>query len=81
MAVNWDFRPFAIAGFAGVTPKDTRVAAVTVRLVDPEIPLKLAVMVVEPGPAVVAKPLAPGRLLIDATLAAEEFQVTALVKS
>jgi hypothetical protein len=36
---------------------------------------------VEPGPCVVAKPFDPDVLLIDATPATEELQVTELVKS
>jgi hypothetical protein len=71
----------AILGFAGVTPKDTSVAAVTVKFVDPDIPARVAVMVVEPGLSVVADPFEPGVLLTDATLATEEFHVTELVRS
>jgi hypothetical protein len=68
-------------GFAGVTPRDTRVAAVTVKFVDPDIPPRVAVIVVEPGLSVAANPFDPGKLLTDATLATEELHVTELVRS
>ena len=64
-----------------MTPKDTRLAAVTVKFVDPDIPPRLAVTVLEPGAVVVAIPFEPGALLTDATLVSEELQVTELVKS
>ena len=68
-------------GFGGVTPKDTRVAAVTVKFVDPDIPLKVALIVVEPGLNVAANPFDPGELPTDATLATEELHVTEFVRS
>jgi hypothetical protein len=69
-------------GFGGVTPKDTRVAAVTVKLVDPDIPPSVALIVVEPGLSVAANPLFDaGVLPTDATPAAEELHVTKLVTS
>ena len=46
-------------GFAAVTPSDTRVAAVTVRFVDPDVAPSIAVIVVEPGVTVVANPFDP----------------------
>ena len=67
--------------FAGVTPRDTRVAAVTVKFVVPEIAPSVAVIAVAPGLAVAAKPFEPGALLTDATPVAEELQVTELVRS
>jgi len=71
----------AMLGFAGVTPRDTRVAAVTVKFVDPDIPPRVAVIVVEPGLTVVVNPFDPGRLLTDATPATEELHATELVRS
>jgi hypothetical protein len=71
----------AMLGLTGVTPRDTRLAAVTVKLVDPDIPLNVAVIVVDPGLNVVAKPFDPGMLLTDAMPATEELHVTELVRS
>jgi hypothetical protein len=79
--VNWDFRPLAMLGFTGVTPRDTRLAAVTVNLVDPDTPAKVAVIVVEPGLNVEAKPFDPDALLTDATPITEELHVTEFVRS
>ena len=64
-------------GFAGVTSIDTRVAEVTVRVVDEVTPPRVAVIIVEPALAVVSIPFEPGVLLIVATAVAEELQVTA----
>jgi hypothetical protein len=71
----------AMLGFAGVTPNEVRVAAVTLRFVDPDIPPRVAVIVVEPGAKALAIPFEPGVLLTDATLPAEVFHVTELVRS
>ena len=68
-------------GFAGVTPKDTRVAAVTVKFVVPDIAPTVALITVMPGLAVAATPFEPGALLTDATPVAEELQVTEPVRS
>lgn len=62
----------ARVGFAGVTPMDTRAAAVTVRLVVPDTPLEVAVMVAEPAASAVATPV----LATVATLVDDELQVT-----
>lgn len=51
--------------------------SVVVPLTEPEV----AVMVVLPNPVLVAKPLLPAVLLIEDTLAAEEFQVTESVRN
>ena len=67
--------PTAIDGLAGVTAIEVRVAAVTVRIVEPVIDPDVAVMVVAPGATLEARP----ELLMVDTLAAEEFQVTELV--
>ena len=59
-------------GLAGVTDMEDKVAAVTVRVVVPDLPLKVAVMVAEPVALDVARPL----LLIVATDAGNELQAT-----
>jgi hypothetical protein len=59
-----------------VTAMDTSVAGVTVSVVDPDILPDVAVIVVEPAVAEVASPLEPAALLIVATDAADELQVT-----
>ena len=66
---------------AGVTARDTSVAGVTVRVVEPEMFPDVAVIVVEPEAAEVARPLEPAALLIAATPVLEELQVTAAVRS
>jgi len=71
----------AMVGFAGVTPIDTRLAEVTVRVVDADTPPSVAVIVVEPGVAVATVPLKPGILEIDAMDVTVEFQVTEAVRS
>ena len=60
---------------AGVTAIEVRVAAVTVRDVEPLIDPDVAVMVVVPAAILVARP----ELLMVATPAAEELQVIELV--
>jgi hypothetical protein len=68
-------------GFGGVTAIDTSVAAVTVRVVDPDAVPRVAVIVVEPGPTAVPRPILPAVLLIDPTLGDEEVQTTDPVRS
>ena len=68
-------------GLVGVIAIDTRDAAVTVRVVEPERLPETAVIVVEPMPDEVANPLDPVVLLIDATPVLEELQVTCAVRS
>lgn len=72
--------PKAMLGLAGVTVIDTSVAAVTVRVVDPDVPPNVAVMVVVPADADVARPLEPDALLMVETPAVDEFQVTDVVR-
>jgi hypothetical protein len=60
---------------------DTSVAAVTVSVVDPDVLPNVAVIVVEPADADVASPLELAALLMAATPAADEFQVTDAVRS
>jgi hypothetical protein len=73
--------PLAIDEPTGVTWMEESVAAVTVSPVDPETPPKVAVMVVDPTPAPVARPCKPAALEIVATEVADEVQVTWLVRS
>src|SRR6266700_2738134 len=68
-------------GFVGVTAIEERVAFVTVSVVFPETSPSVAVIVVVPAATDVAKPCEPPALLIVATPAAEELQVTWVVRS
>jgi len=81
VAVNCRVVPFAILGVVGVTVIVDRIAAVTVSVVLPETPPKVAVIVVVPAATDVAKPCEPPALLIVATPAAEELQATWVVRS
>ena len=67
-------------GLAGVTERDTRVAGVTVRLAAPEIVPDVAVIVVEPVPTDVARPLKPAALLMVETPVLAELQVADAVR-
>ncbi len=67
-------------GLVGVTEMDTSVAPVMVKVVEPNIPPDAAVMVVEPVPTDVDRPLEPAVLLIVATDADVELHVTDPVK-
>jgi hypothetical protein len=78
--VNCWVVPKAMLGLAGVTVMDTSVAAVTVSVVDPDVLPNVAVMVVAPADADVARPLEPDALLMVATPAVNEFQVTDVVR-
>ncbi len=84
----------AILGLAGVTARDASVALVTVRLVEPEVPPDVAVIVVLPAlfPYAYACPLpddaavkvsveVPAAVLIVAMLESDEPQVTDAVRS
>jgi hypothetical protein len=74
--------PFAMVAADGVSWMDTRVAAVTVSAAPGEvIPLKLAVILLEPGATAEAMPLDPAALLMLATAGLDEFQVTTAVRS
>ena len=59
--------PFAIDGLVGVTAIDTRVAAVTVRVVVPLLPPEVAVIVALPWPTPDARPSVPDAFEIVAT--------------
>src|SRR5262245_31238660 len=68
-------------GSAGVTPIDTRVAAVTVSVVEPDTAPEVAVIVVEPTPPAVARPSEPGASEIVAAPVSDEDQTTDVVRS
>src|SRR5258708_17569999 len=68
-------------GAVGVTVIVDRFAAVTVSVVLPETPPKVAVIVVVPAATEVAKPCEPPALLIVATPAVDELQATCVVRS
>ncbi len=68
-------------GAVGVTSIDTSVADVTVRVVLPDLPDKVAVMVTDPAAIGVASPLEPAVLLTAATALSDELQVTDAVRS
>ena len=75
MAMNCWVVPLAMLGLVGVIAMDTRVAGVTVRVVDTEMFFKVAVIVVEPTAREMACPWEPAALLIDATPVLDELQV------
>ncbi len=56
VAVNCWVVPSGMEGIAGVTAIDARAAAVTVSVVEPETEPEMAVMVVVPVAALLAKP-------------------------
>ena len=60
---------------------DTTVAMFTVKGTDPDMPARLAVICVEPGLMVNARPDEPAALLIEATAESAEIQVTCDVRS
>ena len=68
-------------GFGGDTAIETRTAAVTVSVVDPETLSKVAVIVVEPIALDAANPSEPGSLLKVAMDASDVLHVTDLVRS
>ena len=67
-------------GVAGVTPIDTRVAAVTVRDVFPDTEPSEAVMVTDPVATANAMPFEPDALLIEAIVVSDEVQAALLVR-
>lgn len=69
-----------MAGFAGVTEIETRLAGVTVNAVVPDILPVVAVIVVVPVPAALARPFEPAALLIVATAVFDELQTTDAVR-
>ena len=77
VAANCWVLPAGALGVSGVTDTEDKVAAVTVRVAVPVLPLKVAVMVAVPAATPVARPL----LLTVATVALDELQVTTVVIS
>ncbi len=67
-------------GLAGVTEIDKSVAGVTVRVVDPVMLPNAAVIVDVPAARQDARPFDPAALLIAATVALDELQVTEAVR-
>ena len=76
MAVNCWVSPLATDGLAGVTAMDCRAAAVTVMTVEPETPLRVALMVLVPLFTAVARPDA----VIVAVVVVADAQVTVPVR-
>jgi hypothetical protein len=72
VATKWPVRPVAKLALVGVRSITTKVAAVTLRLVESDILPIFAVIVVDPGLTVVAMPV----LLIRAAAAFAELHVT-----
>jgi hypothetical protein len=80
LAVNccWVFT--LMDGLAGVTAIETSVAFVTIKVADPETPLRVALMDAEPAAIALARPATPFVLTV-AMLVAEDFHVTCAVRS
>jgi hypothetical protein len=76
VAVNCWSAPLVIVGLAGVTAMETRVGALTVRLVLPDTAPSVALIVLCPGATAWASPLA----VIVATEVVPELQVTEPVR-
>jgi hypothetical protein len=68
-------------GAAGLTPIDTSIAGVTVKVVDADTLPRVALMLAVPGEMAVVIPLEPDALPTEATAGAEEVQATRLVRS
>ena len=84
VAINCCVVPRAILGLTGVTPMDTRVAAVTVSVAVPAFPVAGSVAVIVMGPPManaVASPFKPAALLMVATAVFAEVHVTDAVRS
>ena len=71
--------PSGTDGFRGVTAIELKAGELTVRLADPETVPRVAVMVAEPTPELVANPCDGAVLLSTATVASELAQVTSVV--
>ncbi len=81
VAVNCLTVPRATVEFAGVTTMDCKTPFVTVKVVELEIVPNVAVMVELPCATAVATPCVDTPLLMVATPAADELQVTVSVMS
>lgn len=80
VAVNCCELPWAIVGLAGVTLMEVKVASVTVNDALDDNPANSAVMIAVPLATPVAKPLVGEALLMVATEAGDEVQLTELVR-
>ena len=78
VAVNCWVVPRAIVEFTGDTAIEDRAALPRVSVAEPLTEPRVAVMVVCPEPALVASPFVPAELLMVATAAAVELQLTEL---
>ena len=72
--------PLAVDGFAGVTAIDDKVAAVTVRIVDPVTPPRVAEMVEVPTPTALERPWLPAAFEIVAAGVLDDAHVTVVVR-
>jgi hypothetical protein len=80
IAVNCCVDPVAREETRGVTAIEINVAGDTVNRVDPDLFPNVAVIVVDPDATGVANPFEPAALLMAATAAVDEPQVTAVVR-
>ena len=80
MAVNCCVFPGAMLGLVGSIAMASRVALVTFKVIGPEMPPNVAVIVVLPAAAEVANPREATALLTVATPGLEELQVTDVVR-
>ena len=80
MAVSCCVAPNAMDGSTGVSVTEVNAGAVTVSVAVPLIAPEVALIVVEPCPTLVARPWLPAALLIVATLAMLDAQVTEPVR-
>ena len=81
IAVNCWVEPGTMEAVAGDTLMETRMAAVTVSVVEPDIAPEVAVIVEVPIPMLLPNPCEPDVLLMVATVAVEELHTTVLVIS
>ena len=82
VAVNCLVRPLTTLGSIGVTAMELKVAAVTVSVVLPDLPSRVAVIVAVPADLPVARPLSAVKLgFIVATAMSPDDQVTRAVIS
>jgi hypothetical protein len=81
VAMNCRLVPLTMPGLVGVMSRETRVAGVTVNVVDADSLPDAAVIVVEPAATEVASPFEPAALLMEATPVSEEPHTAELVRS
>jgi hypothetical protein len=81
VAANCREKPTGMDGTTGVSPMETTVAAVTVRVTVPVTVPDVAVIVDDPGISEVVRPLAPNELLMTAIEVSDELQVTLIERS